>query len=69
MKAAQDEVTRAFIKQEHSAVLKAKAIAASMREEMKRPVGRPKTITDMRAYKAAKAREYRAKKKAETNDH
>ena len=29
----------------------------------KRPVGRPRTITDMKAYKAAKAREYRAKKK------
>lgn len=29
----------------------------------KRPVGRPKTITDMRTYKADKAREYRAKKK------
>lgn len=30
-------------------------------ELSKRPMGRPKTITDMRAYKAAKAREYRAK--------
>lgn len=29
----------------------------------KRPVGRPRTILDMKAYKAAKAREYRAKKK------
>jgi len=29
----------------------------------KRPVGRPKTITDMKAYKASKAREYRAKAK------
>lgn len=28
----------------------------------KRPRGRPKTITDMKAYKAAKAREYRARK-------
>ena len=30
----------------------------------KRPVGRPKTITDMRAYKAERARKYRADKKA-----
>ena len=33
----------------------------------KRPVGRPKTITDMKAYKAMKAREYRAAKKAARN--
>lgn len=30
----------------------------------KRPVGRPKTITDMAAYKADKQRQYRARKKA-----
>jgi hypothetical protein len=30
----------------------------------KRPVGRPKTITDMKAYKAERARKYRADKKA-----
>lgn len=29
----------------------------------KRPVGRPKTITDMKVYKAMKQREYRARKK------
>lgn len=29
----------------------------------KRTVGRPKTITDMKAYKREKAREYRANKK------
>lgn len=31
-------------------------------EQTKRSVGRPKIITDMKAYKAAKAREYRARK-------
>lgn len=30
--------------------------------QFKRGPGRPKTITDMKAYKAAKAREYRARK-------
>lgn len=30
----------------------------------KRPVGRPKIITDMKAYKAERARKYRADKKA-----
>lgn len=30
--------------------------------QFKRGPGRPKTITDMKAYKAAKAREYRAQK-------
>lgn len=32
----------------------------------KRPVGRPKTITDMKSYKRDKMREYRAAKKAAT---
>jgi len=33
----------------------------------KRPVGRPKTITDMKAYKAKWAREYRARKASKSN--
>lgn len=32
---------------------------------VKRPVGRPKAITDMKAYKREKARYYRAKLKLE----
>lgn len=48
----------------------ASAVTAALQSQMayddkpaKRHVGRPKTITDMKAYKAAKAREYRAKAK------
>lgn len=33
---------------------------------MKRPVGRPKTITDMKAYKREHQRQYRADVKAGT---
>ena len=33
----------------------------------KRSVGRPKTITDMKAYKAKWAREYRARKASKSN--
>lgn len=38
----------------------------AMEELQKRRVGRPKSITDMKVYKAAKQREYRARKRAET---
>lgn len=33
----------------------------------KRPVGRPRTITDMKAYKAKWARDYRARKASKSN--
>lgn len=56
-------------KPSHSEVIKAAKIRSGGAESVspKRPVGRPRTITDMKAYKAKWARDYRARKASKSN--